>query len=183
MLLRFEGHCNEIGPGPTPALTKKPFLYRPLAVQKERADLETEFRINTPKVISETIDGETIIINLESGNYFSLNASGGDLWQELARNAPRTAILQNLCRRYQLNPDQAKADIEEFFARLMQENLIVDRPGGSPAGALPSQTENKASLYEKPALLKYEDMQDLLLLDPIHDVDEAGWPLTKQNAS
>jgi hypothetical protein len=28
----------------------------------------------------------------------------------------------------------------------------------------------------------YEDMQDLLLLDPIHDVDETGWPARKQDA-
>ena len=173
----------EIGPRPTPALTKKPFLYKALATQKERADLETEFRINAPKVISETIDGETIIINLESGNYFSLNASGGDLWQELVRNASRTAILQSLCRRYSLSADQAKVDIEDFLARLSQENLIAARPAASPANELPSQIAGDAPPYEKPALLKYEDMQDLLLLDPIHDVDEAGWPLTKQNAS
>jgi hypothetical protein len=25
-------------------------------------------------------------------------------------------------------------------------------------------------------LNKYSDMQELLLLDPIHDVDDAGWP-------
>jgi hypothetical protein len=23
---------------------------------------------------------------------------------------------------------------------------------------------------------KYEDMRDLLVLDPIHEVDEGGWP-------
>jgi hypothetical protein len=28
-------------------------------------------------------------------------------------------------------------------------------------------------------LNKYTDMQDLLLLDPIHEVDAAGWPSTK----
>ena len=33
-----------------------------------------------------------------------------------------------------------------------------------------------------PVLNKYSDMQDLLLLDPIHDVDEeAGWPTNKPN--
>ena len=34
--------------------------------------------------------------------------------------------------------------------------------------------------YEHPVLQKYTDMEDLLLLDPIHDVDEAGWPARKQ---
>jgi hypothetical protein len=29
---------------------------------------------------------------------------------------------------------------------------------------------------------KYEDMQDLLLIDPFHDVPEEGWPERKQAA-
>ncbi|HEX5034785.1 MAG TPA: PqqD family protein [bacterium] len=145
--------------------------------------MEKEYQVNAPKVISETIDGETIIINLESGNYFSLNASGGTLWQGLASKTPRAVIVENLCRLYNLKIEDAKSDVEEFFGRLLQENLIVGREGHGPAAGAASPSLNDARRYEKPALLKYEDMQDLLLLDPIHDVDEAGWPMTKQNAS
>ncbi len=34
--------------------------------------------------------------------------------------------------------------------------------------------------FEAPVLESYSDMQDLLLLDPIHDVDDAGWPVANQ---
>jgi hypothetical protein len=30
--------------------------------------------------------------------------------------------------------------------------------------------------FVEPALNKYTDMQELLLLDPVHEVSEAGWP-------
>jgi len=30
--------------------------------------------------------------------------------------------------------------------------------------------------FTKPELHKFTDMQDLLLFDPIHEVDESGWP-------
>ncbi len=33
--------------------------------------------------------------------------------------------------------------------------------------------------YAPPALETYTDMQELLLLDPIHDVDETGWPAAR----
>ncbi|HKY63449.1 MAG TPA: PqqD family protein [bacterium] len=145
--------------------------------------MEKEYQVNAPKVISETIDGETIIINLESGNYFSLNASGGTLWQGLAGKASRAAIVENLCRLYNLKIKDAQSDVEEFFSRLLQENLIVGREGHGPGAGAESPSRSDSRPYEKPTLLKYEDMQDLLLLDPIHDVDEAGWPMTKQNAS
>jgi hypothetical protein len=32
--------------------------------------------------------------------------------------------------------------------------------------------------WAEPVLDKYTDMQELLLLDPIHEVDDAGWPHT-----
>jgi hypothetical protein len=28
---------------------------------------------------------------------------------------------------------------------------------------------------------KYDDMRDLLALDPIHEVDSGGWPLAKKD--
>ncbi len=30
--------------------------------------------------------------------------------------------------------------------------------------------------YEEPKLGKHTDMQELLLLDPVHEVGETGWP-------
>jgi len=33
--------------------------------------------------------------------------------------------------------------------------------------------------FSAPVLNAYTDMEELLLLDPIHDVDQAGWPMPK----
>jgi len=33
--------------------------------------------------------------------------------------------------------------------------------------------------FQPPTLNKYTDMRDMLLLDPIHDVGESGWPVPK----
>ena len=47
-------------------------------------DKSLHFRINNPKVIHETIDGETVIVNLDSGNYYSLDATGADIWEYMS---------------------------------------------------------------------------------------------------
>jgi hypothetical protein len=44
-------------------------------------------------------------------------------------------------------------------------------------GAAP---EARAVAFVPPSLAKFQDMQDLLLLDPIHETDEPGWPARKQ---
>ncbi len=41
------------------------------------------YTINTQKAISETLDGETIIINLETGCYYSMNPSGTTIWDAI----------------------------------------------------------------------------------------------------
>jgi hypothetical protein len=65
------------------------------------------------------------------------------------------------------------ASLDAFMDRLVQENLVM-RVSGAPASsaALPKGEIR----FELPAMEKYGDMQDLLLSDPIHEVDEAGWP-------
>ena len=38
-------------------------------------------------------------------------------------------------------------------------------------------------MYGLPALERFTDMEDLLLLDPVHDVEEMGWPHVNPNAA
>jgi hypothetical protein len=49
----------------------------------------------------------------------------------------------------------------------------MDLDANRPMQLDPGPIEGK---FEAPVLQKYTDMQDLLLLDPIHDTDETGWP-------
>ena len=45
--------------------------------------------------------------------------------------------------------------------------------------ALPLPALAAKKPYTAPAVQKYDDLEDLLLLDPIHEVDEAGWPVAR----
>ena len=66
--------------------------------------------------------------------------------------------------------------LDHFLAVLEEEALIV-RSEDVMTQAL--SLEQPLQDYEPPQLMKYTDMQELILLDPIHDVDEKGWPHTK----
>ncbi len=59
--------------------------------------------------------------------------------------------------------------------------LSVSEGAASPL-ALPdgsAATAKDVRRFTEPTVHTYADMQDLLLLDPIHDVDETGWPNAK----
>jgi hypothetical protein len=69
----------------------------------------------------------------------------------------------------------AAPSVQELLDQMLREGLIV--PGAGPAPS-PSSVASPATkkAFEPPTLAVYTDMQELLLLDPIHDVDETGWP-------
>jgi hypothetical protein len=140
--------------------------------------LDTRFKLNGRDVIAETLDGEVIIINLNSGCYFSSDGVGGHVWDALGRQQSVGAIVQQLVV---LFPESATAigeDVPAYVEQLRAEELILE--AAEPAGV---QAENGANgavatTYARPMLHKYTDFQELLKLDPIHEVHESvGWPV------
>lgn len=144
----------------------------------------TRFRINEPKVIQETIEGESVIVNLASGNYFSVDKVGAEIWENIEKGKSVGEIVDHLFCQYNADPDNIENAVKQLIDELIREELVV--PDSSAMGenvrsfdvkAAAEQSQKKG--FEAPVLKKYTDMQDLLLLDPIHEVDETGWPNIK----
>ena len=65
------------------------------------------------------------------------------------------------------------AELSSIWQELINEQLVVDRASSNAALGIATAAKE----YKRSELNRYADMQDLLLLDPIHDVDEDGWEL------
>jgi hypothetical protein len=156
--------------------------FQKFVVRRQMMPRNVHCRINTPKVTSQIIDGEAIIINLESGNYYNLNSTGTDIWDGIEKGVPVCQIAEAVAQRYDGEQTDIENSVSQLITDLEKEELIVidgseeaaSHPNiGTPSSASSKQTGHK---FEAPVLQKYTDMQDLLLLDPIHEVDELGWP-------
>jgi hypothetical protein len=134
------------------------------------------FQPNSPGVASEIIDGEAVIMNLKTGKYFSAASSGGLIWACIEQSQPLEHIVELFVAQYAATPDQAKAAVAKFIADLKAEDLIRSTDPAHPLALTELGGSPTRKSYNAPVLNTYSDMQDLLLLDPIHDVDEAGWP-------
>lgn len=75
----------------------------------------------------------------------------------------------------QLWPDRTDVgkEITAFADQLVEAGLINSR-GDVSVDTIP--TPDSIPEYAAPTIENYTDMQDLLMLDPIHEVDVAGWP-------
>jgi hypothetical protein len=135
------------------------------------------YRVNSPQVINETIDGEAIMINLATGSYYSLDRVGGDVWSLLEASLPVGDIVAELGRRYEATEDDIRRGIDDLLQRLSDEELVVPCDDAEPVGAVsPEPAPAERPPFSAPRLEKFTDMQDLILLDPVHQVDSRGWP-------
>lgn len=142
------------------------------------------YRINEPTVIHQTIGGETVIIHLTSGLYYSLEGSGADIWERLSQGHAVGDVTDEFARSSPGDRDAIAEDVVAFVHRLVEEDLVVAAAAGTHHGAAAGDPEGAAAgnhatalgTFRTPRVARYDDLQDLLLLDPIHAVDETGWP-------
>jgi hypothetical protein len=140
------------------------------------------FRVNSPTVVSETVDGEVIMIHLDSGNYYSLRSTGSLIWDAIERGVSVDAIARALDGAAH-NGTDADAHVVSFVEELRAEDLIVPTDASTSASGSADAIERVPETFEPPVLEKYTDMQHLILLDPVHEVDEGeGWPRPRDDA-
>ena len=141
------------------------------------------FRVNKANVVSETFEDEVILVNLENGNYYSLNNSGILIWNFIENTISVNEIITMLSNKYADSSVPIEASVRQLISDLLHENLIEPAPSEECRPAAEDDIavmESPGSAFEVPILNRYTDMQNLLLMDPIHDVDETGWPKAKQ---
>lgn len=139
------------------------------------------YSVDPARVISETIDGETIVIDLVSGAYYSLRGSAVPIWELAASGLTRDEIVGLLERRFDASAAEIKAAAEPLLDQLTGDGVLELGPetrstNGNVAAARLAERDR----FETPVLEKFTDMQDFLLVDPIHEVGEAGWPHPKE---
>jgi hypothetical protein len=142
-----------------------------------------KFKINTPNIVHELIDGEVIIVNLKQGDYYSLLNTSAEIWTEIEREQSSAQIVAQLTQNYQEEPEIIAQGVQLFIDQLIEEGIITELTGDIPENEIVSHGFGNNGIdkppFEMPKLSKYTDMEDLLALDPIHEVDEMGWPNAK----
>lgn len=139
------------------------------------------YSINRSKVVYDKFDDEVVLINLENGNYFSIRGVAVLVWDLFSSGSDQRSVVSILAQTFGQPREILTADVAEFIGRLLEEELMIvsDSTLEQTTSALP---KTAAVNYAKPVLEVYSDMQDLILLDPIHEVDETGWPNAKKES-
>lgn len=136
--------------------------------------------LNEVKMFTDITDGIAIIINSETGIYYGLNAFATNVYENIVRGVSIEDIKEELKN---INPEnKTLLDNFEAFIKAMAEKEIL---------ILSSEDKNETAQIDKNSakednfileLKEYNDAQELLLADPIHEVkDETGWTPEKDS--
>ena len=125
---------------------------------------EPEYTIDALEVISEIFDGEAVVIHMKTGAYYSFPPEATALWEQLTAGVAIGDLTNQENR-------------SEILAWLAAEELI-DLTDSALTTRSPDESETGPL-----GITKFTDMADMLLADPIHDIDYEAEGFTVRNDS
>jgi hypothetical protein len=132
------------------------------------------FTTQVPMLVSRQFDDEIILANFDTGIYYSLVETGADIWLGLKSGASIEEISAAFVKSEVSEYTVTTEEITNFIDKLLTEKIIAPRDGNPNREPWSIRFGIPAS---PPKLDRFDDLRDLLLLDPVHDVSDGGWPL------
>lgn len=132
--------------------------------------------LNEPKMFSDIADGIAIVIQVETGLYYGMNALGSSVYQNLINGVDSEEILKTL-KGIAGAPDDIDDKISGFINKLEEFDII--RPGLTDGGEPAIDTDLAQADEFEMLVEEFNDAQEMLLADPIHEVrEDTGWQPT-----
>ncbi|TPK74132.1 PqqD family protein [Mesorhizobium sp. B2-4-15] len=134
------------------------------------------YAVASRDIVFESFDGEAVVLNLANGKYFGFSDSGSRVWQALSSGVDAQALIGLAAGGSTIGP----AELDDFISHLLELGLLV--PLEAATQPLPDELLAGLAATSEPLNVSvHDDLADLIIVDPIHEVEEPlGWPVVKQ---
>jgi hypothetical protein len=136
-----------------------------------------EYRLRQSDLSIERLDGEIIAIDFLSGKYGSFIGPSADVLWLVQLGVPRKNWVKLLEDSFVSLPgsEELESDVDAFLQSMADLGII------EPAGELDGMVDSLPADYVRgiwtpPVYAIEDDLVDLLVIDPIHDTSDDGWP-------
>jgi hypothetical protein len=134
------------------------------------------YKVDEKRTAHQEVDGEVIAIDFVSGAYFSMQGTAAEIWQMLSAGVALSAVVDHYRTEAQVPAEIAESEIVAFASELVAAELLAETAVTDAAEPVSPLHIGPLQSYGTPRLEKFEDMAELIMLDPVHDVSDAGWP-------
>jgi len=87
-------------------------------------DLITKTIRVTQDILSQEVSGETVFLDLNSENYFSLDSIGTRIWQLLQENGDLQKVCITMTEEYDVEKDQMEKDLSDLISELIKAEIV-----------------------------------------------------------
>ena len=86
--------------------------------------VECQYQLRKDDLVWRGVAGETIILDLRTSLYLSLNTAAASLWQALEKGATERQLVESLCTAFGIGADRAGEDVKAFIACCVERDLL-----------------------------------------------------------
>lgn len=80
--------------------------------------------VRNPDLIAADMDGETVMMSIERGEYFGLGGVGGRVWELLTQPTTLEQLTQVICAEFDVDPSTCRADLQNFLQELLANGIV-----------------------------------------------------------
>lgn len=92
----------------------------------EAAELTDDTRLaRADGPVASEVDGEVVILNVESGHFFQLNAVGSNVWELLESPMTLAELCAAMLERFEVSAGQCRSEVAAFAAKMLERGLLV----------------------------------------------------------
>ncbi len=139
------------------------------------------YKLNEQKMFFDIADNQAIVINTTTGVYYAMNELASFVLEKLLKKNSVDDLAAGL-KKCEHCPKDIEARLAEFIQRLTAFEIILpDKEELRENISVPPEVLNDKFLF---SLDEFTDAQDIMIADPVHDVDaDKGWPVMKNDPS
>ena len=86
----------------------------------------TEYKLNDGAV-EKRVGDKIVVVNIESGDYFTLNESASFIWTHLLDNGGMSNLQQAFMKTYEVDEEEFTRDLSEFLDNLVEKKILTTR--------------------------------------------------------
>ena len=84
----------------------------------------TRYRV-PEDILFHELSGEAVLLNLASGQYYSLDEIGTRMWALLTEHGEIEPVIAALLGEYQVTEQQLRSDIEKLVSEFTAQGLLI----------------------------------------------------------
>lgn len=84
--------------------------------------------VRNPDLIATEMDGETVMMSIERGEYFGLNRVGSRIWELLATPMTIQQLCEQLQQEFEIDAGRCRTEVLDFADDMLAQGLLQEAP-------------------------------------------------------